>query len=163
MNILAEREDSAYRLSFDLGHFVPVLKFDTGAKYTVISAGMLSDALTEHDIERMKAYCEAHHKCKERFISASGDSFYGYAASYHDVKIGNAILPNFNFYMVFENKRDIALLGFDFIDKCVFSHLSESDILITGFNESNYEVVDEFLESDELIAFIDSQGIRNTL
>ncbi len=50
LNVAAEREESAYRLMIDLGKFVPTLKFDTGAKYTEISVGELSDGLSSEDL-----------------------------------------------------------------------------------------------------------------
>jgi hypothetical protein len=46
----------------DLGKFVPTLKFDTGAKYTVISVGELSDGLSSEDLTRFKDYCESKKK-----------------------------------------------------------------------------------------------------
>ena len=87
---------------------------------------MLSNALTETNLERMKVYCEKRSVRKEQFISASGHTFWGYLVTAHDVKMSNATLR------------------------------TESDILITEFDEDSYGTPDGALESDEVIAFMDS-------
>ena len=53
VNIVAHRVKSLYRISFSMGRFTLSLKLDTGAKYTVISAGMLDDTLTEDDLKKI--------------------------------------------------------------------------------------------------------------
>ena len=155
-DFLAERENSTYRLSIDLGSSVPVLKWDTGAKYTVISAGMLDDNISQESIERLIAYCEENSRYKEKFISASGDPIKGYLVTVHDARIGSAILRNFRYYLVIENKRDIALLGYDFIDCCKRSADAHGDILISEFDDEGYGALDDAMENDDLISFIDS-------
>ena len=156
IDFLAERENSAYRLSYDLGNSVPVLKWDTGAKYTVISAGMLDDNISPENIERLKSYCEEHSHYKENFISASGDPIKGYLVTAHDVRMGNALLRDFHYSLVVENKIDIALLGYDFIDCCKRSADAHGDILISEFDDIGYAIPDGAMENDELISFIDS-------
>ena len=93
---------------------------------------------------------------KKKFISASGDPFYGYLSHAGNVVVGNTVLHDFCYYLVFENKRDIALLVFDFIENCTGSFDAHSDIITTEFDEDNYGKLDGALESDELISLIDS-------
>ena len=136
--------------------FFPV-KFDTGAKYTVISAGVFDDDLTPEKLERIKDYCEKHVGCKEQFISASGDPFWGYLVTVGSVRIGSTRFHDFRFYLVVENKRDIALLGFDFIDKCKCSHEPNGNYIMSEFDEVSYRKGQQnAIEADELISFIDA-------
>ncbi len=158
MNITAIRDQSDFEVDASIGRNVVMLKYDTGAKYTVISAGMFDDSLTEEDIKRFKEYCEKHcpDRYKEDFISATGDLFKGYLVTAHNIRLGETVLQDFRYYLVVENKRDIALLGFDFIDKCDRSADAYGDIRITRFDEEGYGSVDGALENDEVVAFIDT-------
>lgn len=158
VNITAHRIDSLYELNAVITGKAVTLKYDTGAKYTVISVGMLDDSVTEKGLEAFKAYCEKHcpEKYKGDFISATGDPFKGYLVSAHDVRIGNEVIRDFRYYLVVENKRDIALLGFDFIDRCKRSADAYGDILITEFDEVGYGKLDGVMENDDVMAFIDS-------
>lgn len=74
----------------------------------------------------------------------------------HDVKMGNTILRDFRYYLVIKNPRDVALLGFDFIDRCAGIIKMVDDVVFTEFDEDGYSILDGVLENDELIAFIDS-------
>ena len=156
VDIVAERVNSVYRLPLNLGKFAPSLKWDTGAKYTVISARALDKELSDDALKQMMVYCEKNHKRKEEFVSASGDPFYGYLTHAENVVIGNTVLRDFYYYLVFENKRDIALLGFDFIEGCQGTFDAHSDIVVSGFDEGGYHISYEALESDELVSLIDS-------
>ena len=138
-----------------MGVYSPSLKWDTGAKYTVISARMLDDTITDKALKQMKEYCEKNHKHKERFVSASGDPIDGYLSHAENVVVDETVLRDFHYYLIFENKRDIALLGFDFIDNCVRSADAHGDIIVSGFDEEGYGTVADALESDELISLID--------
>ena len=158
VNIVAKRVCSVYEILVNLGKYSPSLKWDTGAKYTVISARMLDDDISDKVLEQMKIYCEEHHKRKEQFVSASGDPFYGYLSHARNVVVGESVLSDFRYYLVLENKRDIALLGFDFIDNCDRSANRHGDIIITGFDDEGYGTNGEALESDELVSLIDSMS-----
>ena len=70
--------------------------------------------------------------------------------------MGNTELKDFHYYLVVENQRDIALLGFDFIDSCKGTFEPHSDIVITEFDECSYGIFDGAIESDEVIAFMDA-------
>ena len=67
------------------------------------------------------------------------------------------MLKSFRYYLVVENKRDIALLGYDFIDKCRRSAEPSSDIFVSEFDDKAYGEIDGALESNEVITLIDSQ------
>ena len=156
VDIVARRVASTYRIPVTLSEAIVNIKLDTGSKYTVISASAINSELRQKDIKRIKEYCELSYKKKEKFISASGHSFYGYLVCAKNVIIDNSMLEHFYYYLVIENKKDIALLGYDFVDKCSFSHNYCNDIVITEYNESGYDEVTNALDSDELIAFMDS-------
>ena len=55
-----------------------------------------------------------------------------------------------------EIRRDIALLGFDFIDRCRFTHEPEGDIVLAEFDLNGYGVASGAMDCDEVIAFLDS-------
>ena len=158
VDIIAHRDNSVFGMNAYISDKAVALKYDTGAKYTVISAGMFDESITEENLKQFKTFCEDRclEKYKESFISATGDSFEGYLVTAHDVKIGNTTLQYFYYYLVIENKRDIALLGFDFIDNCKRSANAHGDILITEFDEEGYGSLDGAMNNDEVIAFIDS-------
>ena len=157
VNIVGKRVASVYQVAANLGYRTLPLKYDTGAKYSVISAGMFDDTLTNEGLDRIKDYCEDHSKHKERFVSASGHTFDGYLVTARDVKIGKTHLQEFRYFLVVENQRDIALLGFDFIDNCKGTFEPHSDIEINEFDETSYwEGTAGAMNNDEVIAFIDS-------
>ena len=156
INIIGRRSSSAYEIEVDLGGYAFSLKFDTGAKYTVISVGMFEEDFSAGKLMKIKEYCEAHCSKKERFISASGHSFYGYLVNAHNVGMDDTELKVFHYYLVVENQRDIALLGCDFIDHCKGSFEPHSDIILSKFDENTYESFVDAMDSDELIAFMDS-------
>ena len=117
---------------------------------------MLDDNISDEDLIQMVQYCEKHHKRKERFVSASGDLFDGYLAHAENVVIDKTEIGSFYYYLVFENKRDIALLGFDFIDNCERCASAHGDIVVTKFDEVSYGTVENALGADEFISLIDS-------
>ena len=156
VKISARRVGAVYEVVANLGKFTPSLKWDTGAKYTVISARTLEKTISDSAIELIKTHCEKKHKRKERFVSASGDPFYGYLSHSEKAVIDETELQDFYYYLVLENKRDVALLGDDFIGNCKGSFEPHGDIIVTGFDEKGYVNQDRALESDELISLIDS-------
>jgi len=156
VNITVEREQSVYMIDVDMNDRVFDIKWDSGAADTVISIGALDDSLSPEELVKFKVYCENKGKCKKQFISATGDVFYGYLVSAHNAVIGGALVQNFCYYIVLENKRDIALLGFDFIDRCKYTHEPHSDILITAVDLDGYGELEEAMDSDEILTYVDS-------
>ena len=156
IDITARRVGAVYEVLVNLGKYTPSLKWDTGAKYTVISARALDKNLSDDALEQMKLYCEKNHKRKEKFISASGDPIYGYLSRTRNAVLDSTVLNDFHYYLVLENKRDIALLGYDFIDNCNRSANAHGDIVVTGFDNEGYITSGDVLEADELISLIDS-------
>ena len=156
IDIKARRVGAVYEVLVNLGKYSPSLKWDTGAKYTVISARAIDKDLSDEALERIKEYCEKNHKHKEKFISASGDSIYGYLTHTCNAVIDASVLNEFHYYLVLENKREIALLGYDFIDNCSRCADAHGDIVVTGFDPDEYIISKNAIENDELIALIDS-------
>ena len=75
----------------------------------------------------------------------------------HNVTIGNTVFPEFHYYLVVENQRDVALLGYDFTDCCKSTHDPHGDIIVTEFDDLVYGIGDiGAMDSDEVITYIDS-------
>ncbi len=74
------------------------------------------------------------------------------------VRIGSSKFYDFYFYLVVENDRDIALLGFDFIDKTKRIIEPCGNCMMSQFDESTYKrsQKEKAIDADELIAFMDS-------
>ena len=132
------------------------IKLDTGANSTVISARAIDRVLSEADLKSIEAWCIKEGAPKHKFISASGDDIVGYGMVAHNVKLGESLFRDFHFYLLLGNKRNIALLGVDFVSKCEGVFTPDGDIIITGFDENSYGAIAGALETEELIAFIDS-------
>ena len=155
--VVGNREESSYLIDFEMGEVFLPIKYDTGAKYTVISARALKHNLKEDELQRIKEYCETNVSRKEQFVSASGDPFWGYLAHAENVRIGNSRFSDFFFYLVVENKRDIALLGFDFLDKCKRHAEPLGNYILSEFDEVSYKKSQErAMNGKDLIAFMDS-------
>ena len=112
------------------------IKFDTGATDTIITTGALG--LDDIQSAVLLKSIENRNIKKNRFTSASNDSFVGYSCYCDDLKIGDVELKRFYYYIVFNDKPK-ALLGDDFISCCIFSHGYKSDIVVTSFNFKEYE------------------------
>ena len=158
VDIIARRDIDAYRISLSFTTSILDIKLDTGAKDTVISVGLIKGDLTEERLSNLKAFCEKKSKHKKQFISATGHTFSGYLASYHNVEMSGTLLRDFHFYLILENQRDIALLGMDFIGNCEGLIHAQSDIVITEFDEESYNSLSGAVEMDEIISFMDSVG-----
>ncbi len=156
INVVAKREKSSYRVSVDLDNRVFTIKFDPGATDTVISARVFSNSLTDQDLESLTKYCEEHSNHNKEFISATGDSFKGYLVTAHNVILGKSVMPDFRYYLIIKSKRDVALLGYDFIDNCRCSHDPGKNFYLTGFDVDSYGKNNGAMENDEVVAFIDS-------
>ena len=156
VSVTARLNKSSYRIAMTLAGSTFNIKLDTGANSTVISAKSIDRVLSEADMKTIEAWCISEGAPKYKFLSATGDDLIGYGMVAHNVKLGAAIFQNFHFYLVLGNKRNIALLGVDFISKCEGSFTPDGDIVITGFDRDNYGKIDGALEAEELIAFIDS-------
>ena len=157
VDITANNVASSYRVPMILGESILGLKWDSGAKYTVISVKVLNSDLSATDLDRIKRFCDGRSNHKEQFISASGHTFDGYLVMAHNVTIGNTVFPEFHYYLVVENQRDVALLGYDFTDCCKSSHDPHGDIIVTEFDDLGYGTGDiGAMDSDEVITYIDS-------
>ena len=155
-NITARLVNSSYRTTVKLAGSTFNIKLDTGANSTVISAKSIDRVLSEADLKSIEEWCIKQGAPKHKFISASGDDIVGYGMVAHNVKLGSSLFRDFHYYLLLGNKRNIALLGVDFISKCEGSFTPDGDISITGFDRDSYGMIDGALETEELIAFMDS-------
>lgn len=160
VDVAANNVASSYRVPMLLGESILGLKWDSGAKYTVISVKVLNSELSDKDLESVKQYCDGHSSHREQFVSASGHTFDGYLVKANDVTIGNTVFPEFHYYLVVENQRNVALLGYDFTDCCKSSHDPHSDIIVTEFDDEGYATADAgAMDCNEVILFIDSLSV----
>ena len=136
--VVGKRMPSSYDIDFEMGEFFLRIKYDTGAKSTVISAGALDDTLTQDKKERILEYCEKQECDKAQLISASGHPFWGYLVKADRVRIGSSRFHAFYFYLIVKNERDIALLGFDFIDKTKRIAEPCGNYILSQFDEAAY-------------------------
>lgn len=100
VDITANNVASSYRVPMILGESILGLKWDSGAKYTVISVKVLNSDLSDKDLEGVKQYCDGRSSHREQFVSASGHTFDGYLVKANDVTIGNTVFPEFHFYLM---------------------------------------------------------------
>ena len=156
VNITATKLQSMYRIPIYMDSaFFPV-KFDTGSRYTVVSVELIREGLSDSHKKKIRLYCENHNAVKEKFISASRDTFEGYLIRAVDVTVGDTTLNEFFYYLVIENKRSIALLGCDFIDGCRYEHEPYGNIIISKFDDEGYfKGIPGNIENAELVSYIE--------
>lgn len=135
--------NSAYHIKLLnlINNKVTVFKFDTGAINTIISFEALVDGKMLKQIDKQNFMNSLRKNIPTKdFRSASGNYMKGFLCKATDVKIGDAILSKFYYYLVFNINHKIALLGDDFISCCNFIHESNSDIIINDFDDDNYTI-----------------------
>lgn len=115
------------------------LKFDTGAKRTVISIYALRDRWSLNQIKAIKDEFKKNNVKEEEFKSASGHKLYGYPCIAKNVKFDNIDFKEFYFFLVLDTDRKIALLGDDFISSSVFYHDEGGDIYVASINTESYK------------------------
>ena len=156
-DIVAEMVGSEYRIPVDMGGVAFSIKFDNGAGSTVVSIDAYAQDLSNDEKKRIRDYCEAHSNGKSRFRSASGDFFFGYPVVANNVFLGNTCFREFYYYIVIDNKRNISLLGVDFLDNCEYNHSPHGNIIIGTFDEKSYgRRTINLINNNDLVTFIDS-------
>ena len=156
---MGKRKDTCYDVRFEVGPFFVRTKYDTGSVVTVISAGSFIDKPTPEQKKRIKDFCENKSCDKALLKGASGHPFWGYLVKADTVRIGNSKFNDFYFYLVVENERDIALLGYDFIDKTKRVVEPCGNCMMSQFDEAAYSKVHQrkqAIDGAELFAFMDS-------
>ena len=106
---------------------------------------------------------EEHHKkdnsnssFKKVFKSASGDEMIGYMVDAKNTTIGDTTLDHFYYYLIPQNKRQVALVGNDFLDFCSYSHDICGNIKINTIDMEKYkDSVKDSISVDEVISIID--------
>ena len=156
VSVIAERTGTVNNIPIQLGMNYFDAKFDTGSSVTVVSASVFYDGWKDEEIARLKEYC-TNKGCQQReFKSASGHKISGYPVTVKDVCIGETIFPIFRYYLIIDGRREMSLIGDDFIDNCRYSHEPHGNINITAFDFDSY-ASDQInsLDSDDLLALID--------
>lgn len=147
---------SGHVIRTKVGNSSFMMKFDTGAKDTVISSDVFHGAISDESRDKLIRALDAKKLNTKEFVSASGDGFKGYLVKAKEVSFDKCKLPVFYYYIVVKNKRVIALLGEDFIDNCKYSHEPSGDICITQFNDEAYDVsISGSLSEDDLVSLIE--------
>ena len=160
VNIKAAKNGAVYNVPIEIGPNYFVAKFDTGAGVTVISSGLFLDDKSGEALEKLEDYFKSRGCCGREFVSASGDTMFGYKIHANDVMIDNTNFSDFYYYFILNSKRAIALLGDDFIECCYFSHIPHEGIDISKFDFEDYGTMEENdIRNDELIEFIDSLAL----
>ena len=140
-----------------LGKFSFIIKFDTGARDTVISSDVFHGDISDNERNKLITKLDSMNLRTKNFVSASGDEFKGYLVKARSISFERCKLPFFYYYLVVKNKRVIALLGEDFVDKCRFTHEPNDDICITQFDDISYNAdLSGAISEDELIELIDA-------
>ena len=138
----AVNSSGCYKLPVRLHDNALVMKFDTGANKTVISAELIFGELTDEQRTNINKLC-SNYCAHEVFTSASGHSFIAYPFFVANATIGKTEIPRLNCYLIVDklfDDRKVALLGKDFIDYCSFSHEFCGDIIIESFDELKYDI-----------------------
>ena len=161
MDIIAHqiKDKAGHGVQLRLGNQALLLKFDTGAKNTVISVDAIYGKLSVETIDRLKTKLEKAAIIPKEFDSATGDTFWGYLVSARNVRIGQTVFSEFYYYLVLENKRTVALLGEDFIDNADYSHVKHEDIHITDFDSESYrQSFENAVEETDIISAIEEKN-----
>ena len=73
-----------------------------------------------------------------------------------NVSVGEITFPVFRYYLIIDGRKEMSLIGDDFIDNCRYSHEPHGDISITAFDFEAYgDDHVRSLDSDELLSLID--------
>lgn len=156
-NIIAIRGNRLFGIPIIYKDKTFAIKFDTGANETIISIEKVLGKVTDKQREKIKEFIYSKNVTPTSFNTASGDSFIGFPTCLKNVFIGQCKFDVFYYYLVIDKmkaNKQIALLGDNFIDCCDFSHKAHSDIIITDFDFSMYNVSPNCLSTDEILEVV---------
>ena len=157
VSVKAEKNGTVYNVPLRIGMDFFDAKFDTGSSTTVISASVFYDGWSDAEMSKLRSFCEGKGCELREFTSASGHKIAGYPVVANDVLIGKTIFKKFYYYLIINGRREMSLLGDDFIDNCSYTHEPHDDVEITQFDDDNYcGTSGNYMNSDEVINFIDS-------
>ena len=156
VSVIAERSGTVNNIPIQLGMNYFDAKFDTGSSVTVVSASVFYDGWSDEDIARLREYCTKKGCQQREFKSASGHKISGYPVTVKDVCVGETVFSIFRYYLIIDGRREMSLIGDDFIDNCRYSHEPHGNINITAFDFDSYaaDQIDS-LDSDELLGLLD--------
>ncbi len=117
-----------------------LLKFDTGAKLTMISyAALLNfEYWTSKERKELENILDNSSFLKQKFKAVFGQERIGTLCYIKDAKIGNYYIQKFYFYLTPDGVNPSALLGADFISCCQWQCNIASDIIVTAFDDYRY-------------------------
>lgn len=159
INLTAERCGTVHNIPIQFDMYYFDAKFDTGSSVTVISASVLYEEWDESNTKLLEELC-AEKGCEPKeFKSASGHKIRGYPVIAQNVSVGENIFPFFKYYFIVGGRKEMSLIGDDFIDNCRYYHDPHGDINISAFDFDSYEIMPNgFLQSDELLTMIDNMA-----
>ncbi len=152
--ITAKRTGNFFTVTLNIGKQVLLIKFDTGACNTVISAEVLYGAISNVQKENLKKYCERNGIVPKSFEATTGSTMKGYPVVFNNVEVNGVQFSRFFCYIVVDfedskksNIKKFALLGDDFLDCCGYSHKPHEDIEIFCFDDEGYSLKENAMSS----------------
>ena len=156
ISVTAEKNGTVYNVPIRIGMDFFDAKFYTGSSTTVIAASVFYDGWSDAELKRLEDFCESKGCIKREFTSASGHKLAGYPVVAMDILIGGTEFKEFHYYLITNGRKEMSLLGDDFIENCRYTHEPHEDVEITKFDFDNYCGVNgTCMTSDEVISFID--------
>ena len=163
ITVIAERAGTVHNIPIQIGMYYFDAKFDTGSSVTVVSASVFYNGWNDRELKALKALCIQKGCALREFKSASGHKINGYPVYAKDVSIGETKFQLFKYYLIIDGRREMSLIGDDFIDNCRYSHEPHGDVHITAFDFDEYEAEHEAsLDNEELLNLIDELTIQAT-
>lgn len=156
ISVTAEKNGTVYNVPIRIGMDYFDAKFDTGSSTTVIAASVFYDGWSDEETKKLEKFCESKGCSRREFTSASGHPLVGYPVVAKDILVGNANFQEFHYYLITNGRREMSLIGDDFIENCKYTHEPHGDIEIAKFDFDNYcGMAENFMNSDEVLSFID--------
>ena len=134
ISVRAEKNGTVYNVPIRIGMDFFDAKFDTGSSTTVIAASVFYDGWSDAELKNLEDFCESKGCTKREFTSASGHKLAGYPVVATDILIGDTEFKEFHYYLITNGRKEMSLLGDDFIENCRYTHEPHEDVEITKFD-----------------------------
>ena len=156
ISFTAVKTGTVYNVPIRLGMDYFDAKFDTGSSATVIAASVFYEGWSDEELKKLRLFCEEKGCTIREFTSASGHKLSGYPVVAKDILIGETSFREFHYYLIIDGRKEMSLIGDDFIENCKYTHEPHENIDITGFDFDSYcGLREKAMDSDEVIGFID--------
>lgn len=157
ISVTAEKNGTVYNVPIRIGMDFFDAKFDTGSSTTVIAASVFYDGWSDEELKKLESFCESKGCVKREFTSASGHKIAGYPVVATDIWIGDTEFKEFHYYLITNGRKEMSLLGDDFIENCGYHHLPHGNIEINTFDDEAYmRNRDNSLSNEDFLKFIDA-------